>query len=718
MRGIRLLVSSVCEPRNLVLSALLGVCAWAAVTGLMPTGPKITAAVEAKPITETSGPSVSDRNVTRAVTFLMKREHLSKHPLDDEISRRGLELFLKNLDNMKLYFYQSDIDEFNQKKNELDDMVAAGDISFAYTVFNRLLKRIDERVALVDELLKGDFDFTADEVLVTDPDKLTYPKTPEEARARWTQRLKYDLLLLKAEKTAERKEGAAPPSTEDPRERLKRRYHSFSRRMHQTDSNELLEMYLSAITNGFDPHSTYMAPASAENFDIIMGLQLQGIGAQLKVDDGHTVIDKIIVGGAAFKQGELKVGDRVMSVGQGDEGEMVDVAEMKLNDVVQLIRGRAGSVVRLGIMSPAGGDLKIIKITRAKVELKDSEARAEIIQEGKKADGTPFLIGVIDLPSFYMDMTKARDGTADFKSCSRDVKKILEDFNAKKVDAVVLDLRRNGGGSLTEAINLTGFFIEDGPVVQVKDPDGRVQQYDDTDRGILWKGPLVVMTSKFSASASEILAGALQDYGRALIVGDSATHGKGTVQTMVEIGPQLFRTSNPQDLGALKLTVQQFYRPSGDSTQQRGVLADITLPSITDHMDVAEGDLDYPVAFDKVQATPFTKYDSVSPNLIGSLKDLATQRLTQSDEFKKLQKDIERYLEQKAKKEVPLNEQKFMARRAELDADKEEEKTFEHQANGDGDDKIFKRNYYNNEVLNITLDYLKLLGKDKVAQAN
>jgi carboxyl-terminal processing protease len=718
MRGIRILASSVCEPRNLVLSALLGVCVWAAVSGLVPTGPRITEAVEAKPVTEASGPSVSDRNVTRAVTFLMKREHLSKHPLDDEISQRGLELFLKSLDNMKLYFYQADVDEFNQKKNELDDMVGAGDISFAYTVFNRLLKRIDERVALVDELLQQDFDFSADEVLVTDPDKLSFPKSPDEARARWTRRLKYDLLLLKAEKSAERKEGAAPPSNEDPKERLKRRYHSFARRMRQTDSNELLEMYLSAITNGFDPHSTYMAPQSNENFKIIMGLQLQGIGAQLKVDDGHTVIDKIIPGGAAFKQGELKVGDRVISVGQGDDGEMVDVAEMKLNDVVQLIRGRAGSVVRLGVTSTAGGDVKIIKITRAKIELKDQEARGAIFEEGKKQDGSAFKLGVIDLPSFYMDMTRARDGSEDYKSCSRDVKKILDDFNTKKVDAVVLDLRRNGGGSLTEAINLTGFFIEDGPVVQVKDPDGRVQQYDDTDRGILWKGPLVVMTSKFSASASEILAGAIQDYGRGIVVGDSSTHGKGTVQTMVDIGPQLFRTSNPQDLGSLKLTVQQFYRPSGDSTQQRGVLADITLPSITDHMDVAEGDLDYPVAFDKVQASQFTRYDSVSPNLIGSLKEQATQRLAQSDDFKKVQKNIERYLEQKAKKEVPLNEQKFMARRAELDADKEEEKTFEHQANGDGNEKVFERNFYNNEVLSITLDYLKLLGKDKVAQAN
>ena len=715
MRGIRHLAASALQPRNLFFTALLGVSLWAALGGLMPTGPRPTAAVEARPVAELAGPRPQDRNVTFLVTSLMKREHLSKHPLDDEISRRGLELFIKNLDSMKLYFYQSDIDEFSQKKNELDDMLLAKDVSYAYTIFGRLLKRVDERVALVDELLQQDFDFTADETLITDPDKLAFPKTPEEARARWTKRLKYDLLLLKAEKSAEKKEGVAAPSNEDPKERLKRRYHSFAKRMHQTDSNELLEMYLSAFTNSFDPHSSYMAPASSKNFDIIMSLQLEGIGAQLKMTDGYTVIDKLIAGGAAAKQGDLKVGDHVVSVGQGEEGEMVDVAEMKLNDVVDLIRGRAGSLVKLGVTSGVSGDLRIIKITRAKIELKDSEARAEIIEEGKKADGTPFKIGVIDLPSFYMDMGRARDGSDDFKSCSRDVRKILQDFGAKKVDAVVLDLRRNGGGSLTEAINLTGFFIEDGPVLQVKDPDGRVQQYDDTDRGILWKGPLVVMTSKFSASASEILAGAIQDYGRGLVIGDSATHGKGTVQTMVPLGQQMFRIANPPDLGALKLTVQQFYRPSGDSTQQRGVLADLTLPSITDHMDVAESDLDYPVPFDKVPATQFDKFDAVSPTIVGTLKELTTERLKKSEEFQKLQRDIERYVEQKTKKEVPLSEEKFMARRAELDADKEEEKTFEHQANGDGDKKVFKRDYYNNEVLSITLDYLKLLGKDKVA---
>lgn len=710
MRTIRAFAAGALEPRSLFFTALLLVSLWAAAGGLMPTGPKPSAAVEARLVAELQGPRPSDRNVTRIVTTLMKREHLSKHPLDDEISRRGLELFIKQIDSMKLYFYQSDIDEFMKRKNDLDDMVNAGDVSFAYTVFNRLLERVDERVAMAEELLKEEIDFTKDEVFVTDPEKLKYPTNAEEAKQRWRQRLKYDLLILKADKEE--------ASKEDPKERLKRRYQSFAKRMHQTDSNELLEMYLSAITNGFDPHSTYMAPASSENFDILMSLQLEGIGAQLKQTDGHCVIDKLVPGGAAAKSEQLKVGDRIVSVGQGDDGEVVDVAEMKLNDVVKLIRGRAGTVVRLGVISEGSGAPKIIKITRARIELKDSEARAKIFEEGKKSDGTPLKIGVIDLPSFYMDMTRNREGKEDFKSCSRDVRKILEDFNKQNVDAVVLDLRRNGGGSLTEAIELTGFFIDDGPVLQVKDPDGRVQNYDDTNRGMLWKGPLVVLTSKFSASASEILAGAIQDYHRGIVVGDSSTHGKGTVQTMVPLGQQMFRIANPPDLGSLKVTVQQFYRPNGDSTQQRGVLADVILPSITDHMDISEADLDYPVAFDKVAAAPMKGFDQVNPSIITTLKEGSTKRMGQSDEFKKLNQDIEKYLAQKAKKEVPLNEEKFMARRAELDADDKEEKTFEEQVNGPGGEEVFKRDFYNNEVLSITLDYVRLLGKDKVAKAN
>ncbi len=708
------LVNSIRRPHALVVAGLLilGLAIWAANSGQLPTGPQpSTAAERLAPVLQSPRPS--DRQVTKVVTSLMKREHLSKHPLDDEISRRGLQLFIKSLDGMKLYFYQSDIDEFNRRQNDLDDMVNAGDISFAYSIFNVLLKRIDERVALVDELLKEDLNLNDDETLITDPDRLSFPKDAAEAKERWRKRLEYDLLVLKSEKEKDKK---ADAKQEDPKERLSRRYHSFAKRMHQTDPDELLEMYLTSITSSYDPHTTYMSPSSLENFRILMSLNLEGIGAQLQVTDGFTVVNKIIPGGAAEKSGQLKVEDRIISVGQGEEGEMVDVVDMKLNDVVQLIRGRAGTVVRLGVTPASGGETKLVKIVRQKIELKDSEARGVIFEEGRKQDGTPFKVGVIDLPSFYMDMEGARDGSNDFKSTTRDVKRILDDFKSKGVDALILDLRRNGGGSLTEAISLTGLFIEDGPVVQVKDPDGRVQHYDDLDRSMYWSGPLVVMTSKFSASASEILAGAIQDYHRGIIVGDTSTHGKGTVQSLLDLGPQMFRISNPPNLGALKLTMQQFYRPNGDSTQQRGVLADVVLPSLTDHMDVSEADLDYPIAFDKVPAAQFNRYDHVIPSAVSALKDASQARRSESEDFRKLAKNIDRYMEQKTKKEVPLNEQKFLARRAELDSEKEEEKLFEDQQNGNPDE-VVKRDYYFNEVMAITLDYLRLLGKDKVARA-
>jgi carboxyl-terminal processing protease len=706
MRDNREFLASATKTRGLVLIALVGLAVWAAGMGLLPTGPRLVEALDSHPVADGKGPATQDRTVTRLVAMMMKKEHLTKHALDDEISRRGLDLFLKSVDPRKLYFYQSDIDEFNQRRNDLDDMVNGGDVSFAYTVFTRLLKRVDERLVLVKQLLDGQFEFETDEVLVVDPDKLKYIATPQEAKERWTKQLKYDILVLKADKS----------NKEDIPTRLKRRYESIAKRLHQTDSNELLEMFLTSVTSSFDPHSTYMAPVNAKNFEIVIGLQLEGIGAQLKMVDGYTVIDKLIPGGPADKQGQLKAGDRIVNVGQGDDGPVVDVADMKLNDVVDLIRGRAGTIVRLGALPETGGEPKNIKITRGKIELKDQEASSTIIEDGKKADGSPFKLGVINLPSFYMDMRGAREGNEDYKSCSRDVRRLIDDFNRKGVDALVLDLRKNGGGSLTEAIALTGLFIEQGPVLQVKDPDGRTQQYDDTDRGIAWRGPLVVMISKFSASASEILAGAIQDYRRGLVIGDSATHGKGTVQTMMDLGPQLFRVANPPDLGSLKLTVQQFYRPSGDSTQQRGVLSDIVLPSLTDHYDVAEADLDYPVGFDKVAAVSHRRYGDVSPQTVTMLKELSTQRIERSADFAKLQKNIKRYEEQKAKKEVPLNEKKFVARREEFDAEKEEEKTFEEAERGTTE--VFKRDFYNNEVLAVTLDYLRLLGKDKVAKAN
>jgi carboxyl-terminal processing protease len=414
-----------------------------------------------------------DRYVTKTITALLAQQHLSNRTLDDEISIRTFQTFLKQLDPMKVYFYQSDIDEFAANRTRLDDQIRSGDISFGYKVFNRFLQRLDERVALVPKLLAENHDFSIKEELVTDPDAATYPTTPEEAEDRWRKRIKYDLLSLK-EEAAAAKEAAAkatpesdgtpkkveePRIDEDPIARLTRRYESYAKRMHQYNADDLLEIYLTAMTTSFDPHTTYMSPTTLENFNISMKLKLDGIGAALTLVDGYTVVNSIIPGGAADKQGELQPEDRIISVGQDDDGEFVDVIDMRLNDVVQLIRGTAGSVVRLLVKS--GGETKTVRIVRDRIELKDSEAKGTIIEApeldgGKKANGLAYRVGVIKLPSFYMDMTAARMGVANFKSTTRDVRRILDDFRRQGVDALILDLRFNGGGSLTEAIQLTG----------------------------------------------------------------------------------------------------------------------------------------------------------------------------------------------------------------------------------------------------------------------
>jgi carboxyl-terminal processing protease len=471
---------------------------------------------------------------------------------------------------------------------------------------------------------------------------------------------------------------------------------------------------LTALTTAYDPHTTYMSADSLNNFEIQMRLNLEGIGAALEAPDGETVVKKIIPGGAASKDGRLKPEDRIVGVGQGVDGPIVDVSDMKLNEVVKLIRGHQGTTVRLKVMPKGETEAKIYNIVRQQVELTDSEARSIILEAGHKPDGSPFKVGVINLPSFYMDMSGAKAGREDFKSTTRDVAKLLKQFNAEKVDAVIVDLRRNGGGSLTESISLTGLFIDSGPVVQVKDFEGQKQQYDDTERGVAWAGPLVVLTSKFSASASEIFAGAIQDYNRGLIVGDNSTHGKGTVQSLVDLSQKVFRgLTNAPQLGALKITMQQFYRPDGDSTQNRGVVADVELPSLVSQLPIGESSLDYAMKFDHVDPVPYHKYGLVDNRIIDQLKTASAERRKQSPDFQKVMHEIDQFNEQQKSKRVSLNKEKFMAQKSELTAEKQEEKEFEEM--NEADRPIFKRDFYGNEVLAITTDYAGLLKKPQAA---
>lgn len=656
---------------------------------------------------ELEAPGPAEREITSEVVKMLQQHHISRRPLDDEISRRCLTKFLKALDLYKVYFYQSDIDEFMRRATLIDDDVKRGDVTFAYQIFQRFLKRVDERVKWVDELLKEQHDFSVDEELVIDPDAAQYARTAAEARDLWRKRIKYDLLVLKADAQRARNGKKPRPQRpdEDPVARLTRRYHSFAQRMHQTDSNELLEMYLNALTESFDPHTAYMSPDTLENFEIQMRLNLEGIGAALQYEDGYTVVSKIIPGGAADKEGHLKPKDRIIGVGQGPDGPIEDTVNMKLSDVVDRIRGKAGTVVRLQVVPADGGETAIYSITRARIELKDAEARSLIIEE-KVGDQT-YRLGVISLPSFYMDMQAASRGDPDFKSTTRDVARLLEDFRSKQVDCVVLDLRENGGGSLTEAISLTGLFLDVGPVVQVRDKDGKVDVYYDLEEGTAWDGPLVVLTSRLSASASEIFAGAMQDYARGLIVGDCSTHGKGTVQSLRDLAREIFRVRNPKRLGALKITLQKFYRPSGDSTQNRGVEPDVTLPSLTSvWKGLSESDLEYSLEFDRIAPAEYTKLDMVDQAMIDELNKRSEQRRLESPGFERIERLIARYESQKERKTVTLNEEKFLAERAELDAEREQEQHFERME--DPNRPVFDReDDYNREVVAIALDYVQ-----------
>ena len=527
-------------------------------------------------------PTTTQRRIAQLVSALMERKHLSQMRLDDEISRRALKMFFESLDPMKLYFYQSDVDRFAGEQDKIDDYVRQGDVSLAKRIFDVYLDRVGDRTAVAQELVDARHDFTIDESMDRDPKKIGWIASTEEANERWRKRVKYDLLLETSNDVAE----------EEAREKLHKRYRSINQRAQQTDDDELLEMFLSAVTMSFDPHSSYMSPRSLSDFIIQMRLELHGIGASLENRFGETVVRHIVPGGPADKDGRLKVEDVIVGVGQGVDGEIVDITDVKLTEVVQQIRGKPDTIVRLDVKTAGGTERKIYDITRARVELKDEEARSQILERGPhgedmspqaaagvasdaqvagdpnpdfepptaeilekgRGDGTVIRIGVISLPSFYMDMDGRREGRSDYKSTTRDVERLLLEFKRKDVDLVVVDLRFNGGGSLPEAVDTTGLFIDQGPVVQVKGPTGQTLPYLDQTPGAVWTGPLVVLTNRFSASASEIFAGAIQDYGRGIVIGDRSTHGKGTVQQLDELG-KVIMPAQPPNYGALKFTI-------------------------------------------------------------------------------------------------------------------------------------------------------------------
>ena len=603
-------------------------------------------------------PGTAASVTARLVGRIFEQTHYNHRPIDDTTSKQLLKHYVDALDYHHMILDKADVTEFEQKYGEsLDNRLNDGDVTPAYEIFDRFQQRLAQRAALVKELLEQPdmFQFKTDESVLVDRREAPWPANAEETRNLWRLRVKYELLQEKLGGAKDEKEWAKT---------VAQRYERLLRQFQEYDSSDVLQTYLTALAHTYDPHSDYMAAPQAENFNISMRLSLVGIGAVLRSEDGFAKIVSLVPGGPAANDKRLKPNDKIEAVAQGD-GPFMEVVGMKLDRLVQLIRGEKGTTVRLRVQ-PADavdpGTRVVINLVRDEIKLTDQEARAKIINVPGAPGARPAKVGVIDLPSFYADM---KSSSGDAKSTTRDVEKLIRHLKKEGIDGLILDLRKNGGGSLAEAVQLTGLFIPEGPVVQVKDTRGLIKNLRDTDPEMGYSGPMIVLTSRASASASEILAGALQDYGRAVIVGEKSTFGKGTVQSVVELNQYMPAAMQSYKPGALKLTIQKFYRVSGGSTQNRGVIPDIKLPSIADYMDVTESSFKNALPYDEVEPARYRRLELVTPYL-NQLSKSSQQRVNSSPEFAWVKEDIERYKKQLEDKSVSLNEEK---RRAEKQAD-------------------------------------------------
>lgn len=606
--------------------------------------------------------------IAQAVGDLLDQMHYKRVRFDDAIAEMQLKNYLDALDFNHMIFLQTDVDEFTEKYGKkLDDLTKKRDAGPAYEIFARYLERLDTTVARVGSLLKDKHDFTVDEKFLAQRNKLPWPKTEAESAELWRQRIKFE--LLNGRLTDEKPEKTA--------EKITRRYARMQKNMKQFDSSEILQVYLSALGHAFDPHSDYMAPADAKNFDIHnVKLKLNGIGALLgqdPEDDDYTKIKSLTPGGPAELGKQLKAGDKIIAVSQGG-AEPVDCVGMRLNEVVDMIRGQKGTEVRLTIIpadAVSESDRKVIRITRDEIKLTEQYAFARIV-EHVTADGTKQRLGVIDLPQFY-------------QKCAADCEKLLVRLQKEKVSGVILDLRRNGGGLLNEAVELTGLFIKKGPVVQVRDPR-RTDVLEDEDGRVTYDGPLVVLVGHHSASASEIVAAALQDYGRALIVGDQATHGKGTVQTLYPLA-QFMGNRQVTDPGQLKFTISKFYRIAGGTTQKHGVTPDVILPNVLDYLETGEAFLPNVLEADNIAPAKYQRADRINGGL-DELRKNSSDRTTKDKDFTYIREDIELVKKQRADKTISLNEQQRVKEKKEAEARTEARKQ-ERDARPASTDKVF-----------------------------
>ncbi|HEY0742478.1 MAG TPA: carboxy terminal-processing peptidase [Chryseosolibacter sp.] len=590
--------------KRFTLGILMGLVAWNAFS----SNPSDTTELKPKPVYGKEA---------KVIAYILDNNHYRKILLNDSLSSVILDEYVKTLDNNKTYFTADDIKSFEKYRYMIDDLTKAENVDPAYEIYKVFKKRFDKQMEyVINTLVKEKFDYTVDEYYETDRDKEAWAKNEKELNEVWRKIIKNQALSLKlTKKTPEE-------ITKLLKERYERLLKSYTR---DINSQDIFAMYMNTITESYDPHTNYFSPAAADRFKQNLSLSLEGIGAKLQTENDYTKVFEIIPGGPAQKSNLVQVNDRIVAVAQGADGEMVDVVGWRIDDVVKLIKGPKGTTVRLKILPAAvgvSGPTKEITLVRDKIKLEELEAKKDLITYQK--NGKNMKLGVITLPGFYMDYEEYQKGNPNYTSTTRDVQRLLKELQGVGVDGVVLDLRNNGGGSLTEAIDLTGLFIKNGPVVQVKNSANRVEVGTDDDPGVVYNGPLVVLTNRFSASASEIFAGAIQDYHRGVVVGES-TYGKGTVQTIIDLDKFI---NDPNDeVGQLKLTFQKFYRVTGSSTQHKGVIPDIKLPTALDPEQFGESSSPSALPWDEIRGTLYQKTPIINDKVLAGLNKAYTERL-------------------------------------------------------------------------------------------
>jgi len=619
--------------------------------------------------------------VCRTVAELITNYNYKKVPLNDSISQVIYNRYIKLLDESHNYLLASDIADFDKYKTVLDDDVKTGNLNDVFYIFNVYQKRYIEHINYSIAQLGRDFDFDKSEVFTYDRTSLPWVASQSEMDNLWSLRVKYDLLNLKL----------ANPDLAKDKETLKKRYENLLSQANKLNNQDVFQIFMDAFTEAIDPHTNYFNPANAANFNIDMSRQLEGIGAGLNIENDYIIIKSVVPGGPADKSHQLDIDDRIVGVAQGKDGEFQNIIGWRIENAIALIRGTKGTIVRLEILPKGASSAskpKVVEMVREKIILKDESAKKEI--RTFNSNGKTIKIGIISVPAFYIDFNDYKTGNPNYKSTTHDVKLILDSLKQEGVDGIVMDMRENGGGSLMEAIELTGLFIKDGPVVQVRNANDQIEVDKDEDPAIAYSGPLAILVDRFSASATEIFSGAIQDYGRGIIIG-TQTYGKGSVQNAIDldkvISPSIreriaslvkkdgkvVSTGSQSTFGQLNLTIAKFYRITGNSTQHKGVTPDIQFPSVIPMDKYGEDTEPSAMPFDVIAKTSFAKVGDFS-SVIPQLTKLHEQRMENSASYKYLEADIADFKKHEAEKSITLNEEQLKKQR-----DADEKKSFEDE---------------------------------------